>query len=150
MSKQPFIRFFSFNKVYPFPFYVEMMMMYIVMPCTNTSEITFMEEEEDGEDDAGKRALFTEFFLLQNTFTTSNGRLYSYYRVTQIKIWNLLWLCLKIHICDLLLVMPKCVCEGKVYFCFSAVCLQFFKKNFQLPNIFRLYQHRVRNAYFQL
>ena len=63
VSKQPFIRFFSFNKVYPFPFYVEMMMMYIVMPCTNTSEITFTEEE-----DAGKKGLFLRNFLLMKYF----------------------------------------------------------------------------------
>ena len=63
---------------------------------------------------------------------------------------------LKIHISDPMLVKPKCVWEVKVYFYFSAVCLQFsaaclqfFKKNFHLPNTFWLYQHMVRNAYFQ-
>ena len=54
------------------------------------------------------------------------------------------------YISNPMLVKPKCVWEVKIYFHFSAFCLQFFFKiNFQLPNIFWLYQHRVRNAYFQ-
>ena len=63
-----------------------------------------------------------------------------------------------LYICifDPMLVKPKCVWEASIYFHFSAVylqfsavCLQFSKINGGLQNTFWLYQHGVRNAYFQ-
>ena len=63
---------------------------------------------------------------------------------------------LKIRISDPMLAKPKCVLEASIYFhfsavClqFSAVCLQFSKTNVGTQNTFWLYQHVVKNSYFQ-
>ena len=56
---------------------------------------------------------------------------------------------LKMSISDSMLVKPKYGSEACIYFHFSAVCLQFSKINLGVPNTFWLYQHGVKNAYFQ-
>ena len=57
----------------------------------------------------------------------------------------------KLSISDPKLVKPKCgggsfFQFSKICLHFSAVCLQFLKKNYRLSNPFWLYQHRVRSA----